>query len=152
MAGLSGPANPGSESLMPHCDAQLKDGAWQIGCWCGEVHDPDWNIGPAVEIARVPDEIAWPACVVGFRGFMPVTERRSLISFVLCRVLARHRYRNRVPQVFNCEVYCFRCGRVFGSFDAPLARKLWADDPVARRRMTTDQEFKQSPAMEASGV
>jgi hypothetical protein len=53
---------------------------------------------------------------------------------LICRVLD-HRYRNRVPEVFCGEVYCSRCGRVFGSFDSPFARALWQNDINARRQM-----------------
>lgn len=62
--------------------------------------------------------------------------KESLYAFVACRLLGRHRYRNRVPRVFACEVYCSRCNRVFGSFDAPLARKLWNEDAAVRLRMS----------------
>lgn len=56
------------------------------------------------------------------------------LTRLFCRLVG-HRYRNRVPMVFYCYVYCSRCGRVFGSFDAPYARSLWNSDSDARKRM-----------------
>lgn len=40
---------------------------------------------------------------------------------ILCKILD-HKYRNRVPRIYECEVYCLRCGRVFGHFDSPQDR------------------------------
>lgn len=59
----------------------------------------------------------------------------AVSTLIACRLLGRHRYRNRVSDVFACEVYCARCSRVFGAFDAPHARQLWNEDTAARRRM-----------------
>lgn len=55
---------------------------------------------------------------------------KTLLCLFFC-----HRYRNRVVKPFHAEVYCPRCSRVFGSFDAPFARHLWESDPDARRKM-----------------
>lgn len=47
---------------------------------------------------------------------------RKIICFLL-----GHVYRNSVPRVMECVVYCLRCGREFGHFDSPHARQMWND-------------------------
>jgi DNA-directed RNA polymerase subunit RPC12/RpoP len=39
-----------------------------------------------------------------------------------------HQYRNSVPQPFECLVYCLRCNKIFGHFDAPQMRKEFKCD------------------------
>lgn len=34
-----------NECEQPHSLASLIDGEWQVGCWCGEIHDPDYEPG-----------------------------------------------------------------------------------------------------------
>lgn len=63
---------------------------------------------------------------------------------LLC-ALAGHQYRNSVPRVFECRVYCRRCDRVFGSFDAPLpdvwrSRHAVVDRAEARSRLLRVRE------------
>jgi hypothetical protein len=41
----------------------------------------------------------------------------------LC-LLIGHQYRNSVPRLCECLVYCPRCQRVFGHFDSPDIRRF----------------------------
>ena len=42
----------------------------------------------------------------------------------VCNLIG-HQYRNSIPQIFECVVYCLRCDRKFGHFDSPAARLMW---------------------------